>query len=53
MLSPSIVEPEEITVAKQQLIKHVPAAVNTHTMIEALLDAVFSVWSMSYQIRNM
>jgi hypothetical protein len=41
------VEPEEIAVAR--LGKHVPMAMNAHT---ALLDAVFYMRSVSYQILN-
>jgi hypothetical protein len=40
-----------VNVARQRLGKHVPDATNTH-VIEELLDAVFSVWSVSYQIIN-
>jgi hypothetical protein len=35
-----IMEPEETAVARQEVGKHVPAAMNTHAIIE-LLDAVF------------
>jgi hypothetical protein len=42
-----IVEPEETVVASQRLGKHVPAAENTHAETEKLLEAVFSVRSMS------
>jgi hypothetical protein len=45
-----IVEPEETTIARQRVGKHVPVAMNTHTAIEELLDMVFSVWSVSDQI---
>jgi hypothetical protein len=34
-------------VASQQLVTYVPAATNTHGTAEELLDAVFSVWSVS------
>jgi hypothetical protein len=34
----------------QLLGKHIPAATNTRTTIEELLDAVFSVWSVLNQI---
>jgi hypothetical protein len=44
------VEPEEMAAARQQLNKNVPAAMNTHAIIEELLDTEFSVQSMSYQI---
>jgi hypothetical protein len=37
-------------VARQWHGKLVPVALNTHTAIEELLDIVFSMWSMSYQI---
>jgi hypothetical protein len=40
-----------LIVAKQRLGKHVPAATNTHSTREELLDASFSVRSMSYQRR--
>jgi hypothetical protein len=40
------VEPEEMAIARQQLSKHILAAT-----VE-LLDAVFSMWSVSYQILN-
>jgi hypothetical protein len=38
-----------LIVARQWLGKHIPAATNTHTTLEELLDASFSMWSMSYQ----
>jgi hypothetical protein len=41
------------TVARQRLGKHVPAVPNTHTTVEVLLDVVFSMWSMSYEIFSM
>jgi hypothetical protein len=44
-----IMEPEETAVAGKLLSKHVPAVMNTHT-IEELLDVMFSMWSISYQI---
>jgi hypothetical protein len=46
------VGPEEMEVAKQWLNKHVPAATNTHATTE-LLDVLFSMQSVSYQILNM
>jgi hypothetical protein len=46
-LKAGTVESEETAVAKQRLGKHVPAATNTHTTIEEVLDAVFSVRSVS------
>jgi hypothetical protein len=45
-----MVEPEELAIARQQLGKHISAAMNTHATIEEVLDSVFSVGSMSYQI---
>jgi hypothetical protein len=39
-----------LNVARQQLGRYVPAATNTHKTIEELLDAVFSMRSVSYQI---
>jgi hypothetical protein len=36
-----------------RLGKHVPAATNTLATVEQLLDAVFSMRSVSYQILNM
>jgi hypothetical protein len=36
-------------VAKQRLSKNVTAVTNTHAVIEELLDASFSMWSLSYQ----
>jgi hypothetical protein len=41
--------PPTIT-ARQQLSKNVPAAIYTHTKREELLEGVFSMWSVSYQI---
>jgi hypothetical protein len=40
-------------VATQRLGKHVPVAMNTHAKIEELLDAVFSLRSVPYQILSM
>jgi hypothetical protein len=40
-------------VDRQQLGEHVPAETNIHETIEELLDAVFSVRSVSYQILSM
>jgi hypothetical protein len=37
------------TVARQRLGKNVTAATNTHATIEELLDASFSMQSVSYQ----
>jgi hypothetical protein len=36
-------------VALQRFGKNVTAATNTHVTIEELLDALFSIWSVSYQ----
>jgi hypothetical protein len=52
-LKAGILEPEETAVAVQQLGKHVPMVTNTHATIEGLLDAVFSMLSVLYQILNM
>jgi hypothetical protein len=38
-----------VYVARQQLSKNVTAAMNTHATIEELLDALFSMRSISYQ----
>jgi hypothetical protein len=35
----------------QRLCKHVPAATNTHATIEELLNAIFSMWSLLYQMQ--
>jgi hypothetical protein len=40
-------------VARQRLGKHVPPATNIHATTEELLDEVFSMQPMSYQIFNM
>jgi hypothetical protein len=40
-------------VDRQGIAKHFPAATNTHAIIEELLDAMFSMRSMSYQILKM
>jgi hypothetical protein len=42
-----------LNVARQRLGKHVPAATNTRATTEELLDALFSMRSMSYQILYM
>jgi hypothetical protein len=47
------VEPEEMVIARQWLSKHVPAAMHTQATIEELLDVVFSVQSMLYQVLGM
>jgi hypothetical protein len=39
-------------VATQRLGKYVSAATNTHATIEELLDAMFSMRPVSYQILN-
>jgi hypothetical protein len=44
------VEPGETAVARQRLSKDVPTETNTHTTMEELLDAEFSVQSILYQI---
>jgi hypothetical protein len=36
-------------VARQRLGRNVTAVTNTHTTIEELLDASFSMWPVSYQ----
>jgi hypothetical protein len=46
-------ESEENAVTRQRLGKHFPAATNTHATVEELLDAVFSMWSLSFQVLNM
>jgi hypothetical protein len=51
-LKAGMVEPEDTAVARQRLGKHVPATTNTHETDE-LLDAVFSMRFVSYQILNM
>jgi hypothetical protein len=40
-------------VARQGLVKHVPAATNTHTGTEGLLEAMLSMLSLTYQLLNM
>jgi hypothetical protein len=39
--------------ARQRLGKQIPKLTNTHATVEELLDAVFSMRSVSYQILNM
>jgi hypothetical protein len=46
----TIVEYEETVVVTQRLGEHVPAATNAHGTVVDLLDAVFYVRSMMYQI---
>jgi hypothetical protein len=41
-LKGEIVEPDDTAVARQRLDKHVSAATDTHTTIEALLEAMLS-----------
>jgi hypothetical protein len=36
-------------VARQRLCRNVTAVTNTHAIIEELLDALFSMWPVSYQ----
>jgi hypothetical protein len=36
-------------IARQQLRKHIPAATNTHTTIEQLLNSLFSMWRVLYK----
>jgi hypothetical protein len=45
---PGIVDPEEIAVAKEWLVKNVSLAINTHAAIEGLFDTMFSVQSVLY-----
>jgi hypothetical protein len=52
-LKARILESQYMTVARQRLDKHIPAALNTYATIEKLLEAVFSTRSMSYQVQNM
>jgi hypothetical protein len=52
-LKSEIVEQEQKAVARQRLGEYFPAARNTHATIVELLDAVFSMQSVSYQILNM
>jgi hypothetical protein len=44
-LKTGIVEPEKMSVARQHFSKHIPVAMNIHTM-EKLLEAVFSMQSV-------
>jgi hypothetical protein len=46
------VELEEKSVIRQWLGKQVPVAMNTHATTEELLDALFSMRSVSYDILN-
>lgn len=42
-----------LNVARQQLGKHIPTAMNTHVTIQELLDVVFCTQSVPYQTLNM
>jgi hypothetical protein len=46
-------EPEEISIARKLLSKYIPAAMNTHATTVELLDVMFSMWPVSYQISNL
>jgi hypothetical protein len=48
LLKSGIMEPEETVVTRQRLGKHFAAAMNTRATIEKVLDAGFSMWSVSY-----
>jgi hypothetical protein len=43
-----VLAPPPPNVVRQRLGKHVPAATNTHAIIEDILDAALSVRSLSY-----
>jgi hypothetical protein len=45
-LKAGIVEREKTTIARQRLGKHVPAAKNTQTTIEVLLETMVSIRSV-------
>jgi hypothetical protein len=45
-LKPAIMESEETAVARQRFGRYIPAETNTHSAIEELLDAVFSMRSL-------
>jgi hypothetical protein len=47
MLSVCVPPPNDAT---QQLDKHIPAATNTHETVAEILNAMFSVPSLSYQM---
>jgi hypothetical protein len=49
-LKTGILEPEETAIARQHLTKHVPAATNIHSTRGKIMDVVFSVRLVSYQI---
>jgi hypothetical protein len=51
-LKAGIVEAEGMIFVRQQLSKHVSAAVNTHTT-EELMIVVFSMWYVLYEVLNM
>jgi hypothetical protein len=46
-------EPEKTVTATQWLGKHIPATRNTHATTEALLETVFPMWFVLYQILSM
>jgi hypothetical protein len=48
-MKPKLVEPEETSVVRQRLSKHVPTAINTHATTEELFDMLFSIRSVSYK----
>jgi hypothetical protein len=52
-LKAGILEPDVMAIARQWLSKHITMATNIHPTTEELLDAMFSMWSKSYQILNM
>jgi hypothetical protein len=45
-------EPDETAVTGLHLIEHDPLATNTHETVVELSDAVFSVLSMSYNVKE-
>jgi hypothetical protein len=42
---------DPLIVARQRLGRNVPAVTNTHATIEELLDASFSMWPVSYEVK--
>lgn len=48
-----IMGPEKTVIVSQRLGEHVPAVANTHAEIEKLLDEVFSVGCVLYQVLSM
>jgi hypothetical protein len=46
------VKPEETAAARKWLGKHPPTTTNIHATVEELLDAVFSMRVVPYQILN-